>query len=163
MKLNLNPIAAIADTADKIISRWKASPEEKAKAELDKYNAETHRLEVTKDERTAEHAERMQRMKIEQSVAQSKAAAKIRPAIGRAAVIGIYAYIAPYIAYVFLMIIAIIMKFFGWKELDVTLLKQLLAVGKEFPDGYIGGLITVVLGQGTMRSFEKWKNAEGNR
>ena len=72
MKLNLDPFSNIAGVVDKVISRFKPSLEEKAKAELDHYNAETHRLEVTRDERMAEHAERMQRLKIEQSVAQSK-------------------------------------------------------------------------------------------
>ena len=161
MKLNLNPISAIADTADKIISRFKASPEEKAKAQLDQYKAETERIEATKDERLSEHEERMQRLKIEQSVAQSKTAAKIRPAIGKAAVIGIYAYIAPYIAYTGLTIIAVVLEFFGVKHLNTELLDKLLHI--EFPSGYISGLVTVVLGQGTMRTVEKWRNVEGNR
>ena len=93
----LNPIVQIADTADKIISRFKASPTEKNEAELRKYIAQTDRIKARQPETLAEHEERMQRMQIEQSVAQSKTAAKIRPMIGRAAVIGIYAYIAPYV------------------------------------------------------------------
>ena len=55
---------------------------------------------------------------------------------------------------------AVICEFAG-KPLDTSMLDKLLDI--SFPQGYIGGLVTVVLGQGTMRSLEKWGGFEHRR
>ena len=158
MKLNLNPISAIADTADKIISRFKASPEEKAKAQLDQYEAETHRLEVTQDERTAEHAERMARLKIEQAVAQSKEAAKIRPRLGNVCIGGFIIMLAPYAAYTILMILDAV-----GVPINADKVENLWKIGANFPKEMIYTLLMATLGQGTLRTIEKAKGVEANR
>ena len=158
MKLDLSPWTGLAKTADKIIGRFRPSLEEKSKAQLDQYNAETHRMEVTKDERLAEHAERMQRLKIEQSLAQSKEAAKIRPMIGKVCIWGIFVSLLPPAVQIII-----------WTIVKFTLVIQGEASTIQFDDAPtmdITQLMTLLgasIGQGTLRTIEKVKNVEGNR
>ena len=152
MKLNLDPFSNIAGVVDKVISRFKPSLEEKAKAELDHYNAETHRLEVTKDERMAEHSERMQRLKIEQSVAQSKEAAKVRPMIGKVCFWGYGIAIGQFALQTLL-----------WALNSIPRLNLEIGPPPEIPNELLATLLATTLGQGIMRTVEKAKNVEGNR
>ena len=168
MKLNLNPISAIADSADKILGRFKQSPEEKNRAALAKYQAETDRLGVTKDERMADHAERMERLKIEQAVAQSREAAKIRPRIGNVTVFGFITMISPIASIVGITILHVFANFiasmFGHSipEPELKPLYDLIDLQKEYSE-MLYVLLATALGEGYLRTREKEKNVEGNR
>ena len=155
MKLSLNPILNAVNAADKIIGRFKPSLEEKSKASLDQYNAETHRLEVTKDERMADHEERMQRLKIEQALAQSKEAAKIRPMLGKVCIGGFIITLAPYA-------VALIITTLSAFGLPVEPFTE-----ENFPprppQELLYTLAFTAVGQSGMRTLEKLRKSEGNR
>ena len=159
----------MANVADKIIGRFKPSYEEKSKGELDLYNAETERIKVQQPETLAEHEERMQRLKIEQAVAQSAEAAKIRPRIGNVTVFGFVVMISPIAAIVGITIIRIFIDFirsmFGFPpipEPDLKALYELINLQKEYKE-MLYVLLATALGQGYLRTKEKMAGAANNR
>ena len=99
----------------------------------------------------------MKILQIQQTLAQSKEAAKIRPMLGKVCVFGYITLFAPYAANTALGILHGILTFCGLK---LTLVQIPIP---EFPSEILFTLLATSIGNGGMRTYEKLKGVENNR